>query len=398
MRSQWNPIKGRLVVLALIIVSYGGCSRRAPENPFTYSFIRTIHIPRQPGKPYSDYKALYLLTEDFEPVIRSRDDLQQIDDALGLASDLTSQYGVPWTHFVDVNVLAPAYIGDEPEIKNGTREVINRLACMTAAGDDCELHLHGSMDRQLLDYMRSQEKLHPKVDEIDDAEPYRLRRSFFFNSFYRQGFRDLVTGLTYGKLLLEKAVYDGKAPVLAFRPGGWDHGSSSSNAYLYFAALGASGLSANSGLATGEFGGDNFQVGGTPGNNVATVQAGGRSITEISPTSGPGGYVNPVLPCDLEKLANAKKGELAIIVSVYHLSALQRASMESAEGAAASHRSYEEQLIEARQALDRHFRRVADLRGKKMLYPVTVREALSIISEQTERPKTEPSRIDLSRK
>jgi hypothetical protein len=360
----------------------GGCSRRPAENPFDYPFIKTVHVPRQTGKPYSDYKALYLLTEDFEPVIKNLEDLRQIDDALALASDLTSRYNVPWTHFVDVNVLAPAFIGDDKQLKDGTRELISRLSCMTAAGDDCQLHLHGSIDRQLLDYMRSQEKLHPKVGEIDSAEPYRLRRSFFFNSFYREGFRDLVTGLTYGKLLLEQAVYDGKCQVLAFRPGGWDHGSSSSNAYIYFAALGASGLSANSGLATGEFGGESFQVGGAPGNNIAKVHVGDRCITEVSPTSGPGGYVNPALPCNLEKLAGSRKGELTIIVSVYHLSALQKSAVESAEGASLSAQSFEAEAGKAREALDRHFQQVADLHARKILYPVTIREALSIIAEQ----------------
>ena len=382
MYSQWNRAKVRLVALAMIVGVFSGCSRQSAENPFDYPFIKTIHVRKKPGKPYSDYKALYLLTEDFEPTVTSSEDLRQIEDALGLASDLTSQYRVPWTHFIDVNVLAPAFVGDDKELKDGTQQIINRLSCMAAAGDDCQLHLHGSMDHRLVDYMRSLDKQHPKVSEIEDAEPYRLRRSFFFNSFYREGFRDLVTGLTYGKLLLERAVYDGKTPVVAFRPGGWDHGSSSSNAYIYFAALSASGLSANSGLASGQFGGDSFQVGGAPGNNIASVHVGDKSIVEISPTSGPGGYVNPVLPCDLERLANSKKGELSIIVSVYHLSGLQKSGMESAEGGALDPVSFKSQTDRANRALDHHFQQVAELRARKVLYPVTLREALSIISEQ----------------
>jgi hypothetical protein len=371
-----------LIALAILVGVFSCCSRQPAENPFDYPFIKTIHVRKKAGKPYSDYKALYLLTEDFEPVINNSEDLHQIEEALGLASDLTSQYRVPWTHFVDVNVLAPAFIGEDKELKDGTQQIINRLSCMAAAGDDCQLHLHGSMDRQLVDYMRSQDKLHPKIGEIDDAEPYRLRRSFFFNSFYRQGFRDLVTGLTYGKLLLERAIYDGKTPVLAFRPGGWDHGSSSSTAYIYFAALGASGLSANSGLASGQFGGDSFQVGGAPGCNIASVHVGDRSIVEVSPTSGPGGYVNPAVPCDLERLANSKKGELSIIVSVYHLSSLQKSGMESAEGVTLDPITFQSEAGKAGQALDRHFQQVAELRARKILYPVTLREALSIISDQ----------------
>src|SRR5260370_28961844 len=116
--SQCNPIKVCLIALALLPLLVGGCSKRAAENPFTYPFIKTIHLHRQPGKPYSDYKALYLLTEDFEPIIKSQEDLQQIQDALGLASDLTSRYSVPWAHCVYVNVLAPVYIGDDPLLKD----------------------------------------------------------------------------------------------------------------------------------------------------------------------------------------------------------------------------------------------------------------------------------------
>jgi hypothetical protein len=382
MRSQSNIAKVCLILLAVAALLFGSCSKRAPENPFTYPFVKTIHLKSRPDKPYSDYRALYILTEDFEPIIKSSEDLRQIEDALILASELTSRYEVPWTHFVDVNVLAPAFSDDNPGLKDGTQKIINRLASMTVAGDDCQLHLHGSLDRQLLEYTRSLGKVHAKVAEIDSAEPYRLRRSFFFNSFYRQGFRDLVTSLTYGKLLLEHAIYNGKSPVLAFRPGGWDHGSSSSNAFIYFSALGASGLVANSGLASGEFGRDSFQVGGAPGNNIADVRVGDRSITEVSPTSGPGGYVNPVLPCDLEKLARSTRGELAVIVSVYHLSALQKSSIEAAEGTAISAQTFETNANKDRQALDRHLHDVADLRGRKILYPVTIREALSIISEQ----------------
>ena len=91
-----------------------------------------------------------------------------------------------------------------------------------------------------------------------------------------------MTSLIYGKHFLEGILYDGKKEVIAFRPGGWDHGSSSQDTFLYFNALSESGLLANSGLATGEFGTQNWRVGNAPGHNLALVKVGERSITEIS--------------------------------------------------------------------------------------------------------------------
>src|SRR5436190_743283 len=85
-----------------------------------------------------------------------------------------------------------------------------------AGGDYCQLHLHGAMDEQLLESLQQTEKLHVKKATIETAQPYRQRRSFFFNTFYAQGYRKLVVSLTYGKRLLEKSIYDDKQVVLAF--------------------------------------------------------------------------------------------------------------------------------------------------------------------------------------
>jgi len=91
---------------------------------------------------------------------------------------------------------------------------------------------------------------------------------------------------------------------------------------------------------------------------------------EISPTSGPGGYVNPVLPNDLLKLANSVNDEMPVIMSVYHLGSLQP---EQSEGSARAQNE--------RQVLESHFKTVADLASKKVLYPVTIRQLLAILSE-----------------
>jgi hypothetical protein len=362
---------GILVSLAGFLLLGAGCSKSKLENPFDYPFIHTFHIQRTPGKPYSDYKAFYLLTEDFESAVESSEDIDRIREALRLARELATKYKIAWTHFVDVNTLAPAFVSDDAQLKDKCREMIADLKRMATDGDDCQLHMHGPLKRELLEFMKSQEKLRVKPSGAKEIQGYRQRRSFFFHTFYAQGYRELVTSLTYGKRLVEQSLYDGRTDVVAFRPGGWDHGSSSQDTWLYFNALAESGLVANSGLVTGEFGTQNWTVGNYPGRNLATVEAGGRSITEISPTTGPGGYVNPVLPNDLTKLANAVTNEMPVIVSVYHLATLEADSDEPGG-----------KVLDNRAALEKHFETVAELVAKKILYPVTLRQMLAILSER----------------
>src|SRR6266498_4655205 len=149
-----------LIVLALLQTA--GCSKESAENPFSYPFIKPLHLKRDPGKSYSEYRAFYLLTEDFEPSVESASDLDSIRDVLKFASGLSSQYKIPWTHFVDVNTLGAAFLSDDQQLKQRCQAMISDLAKMTDSGDDCELHLHGPMNRELLDHVRSEEKLHLK--------------------------------------------------------------------------------------------------------------------------------------------------------------------------------------------------------------------------------------------
>jgi hypothetical protein len=248
--------------------------------------------------------------------------------------------------------------------------MIADLKTMSGGGDDCELHLHGPLVPQLMDYVGSHDKIHLKGSAVEDAQPYRQRQSFFFQSFYRSGYRQLVASLTYGKRLLEQTIYDGQKEVIAFRPGGWDHGSTSQDTLLYFEALDASGLIANSGLSTGHFGGPDWRVGNDPGRNLATVAVGQKQIFEVSPTAGPGGYVNPASTNDFAKLASSVSNEMPVIVAVYHLGALQTPGNDLGE------------LQAERVALERHFKMVADLAAEKVLYPLTLRNLIEIISEQ----------------
>jgi hypothetical protein len=228
--------------------------------------------------------------------------------------------------------------------------------------------------------LRSQNKLHIRTSGLE-ALDYRQRKSFFFHSFYDEGYRGMVATLSYGKLFLEQAIYNGQEQVLALRPGGWDHGASSQDTGLYYSALSDAGLVANSGLSLGEFGKPDFSVGNSPGNNVATVTVGDNSITEVSPTRGPGWYINPVLFQHLDKLVAGATGGVPVIMSVYHLGGLQQSRYEEGALRQQEPQQYEVNLQKSHEALERHFQEVAELRSKKVFYPITLKKLLSIIHQ-----------------
>jgi len=368
--------RSQLFTLALSVLFITSCSKTAAENPFAYPFVKQLHLKREPGKPYSGYRAFYLLTEDFEPVVESASDVESIREVLAFASSLSLKYKIPWTHFVDANALAPAFVADDQELKRACESMIGDLKAMARNSDDCELHLHGPLNSKLLEQLKTQHKLHlPRLlNESDQA--YRQRKSFFFQSFYRSGYRELVSSLAYGKGFLESVIYDAKQEVLAFRPGGWDHGGDSEDTLLYFHALADAGLTANSGLSTGDFGKDNWRVGNDPGHNLATIAVDDKQIVEVSPTAGPGAYLNPVLPHDLNKIASVVKDEMPVIVSVYHLGGLQKTKHAIEDGTQRA----DAELESEREKLEQHFRNVADLTAAKVLYPITLRELLAIIS------------------
>jgi len=369
--------RSAIVLSILSFLLTAACSKPAPENPFDYPFIKQIRLARQQGKPYSEYSAFYVLTEDFEPVVESPLEIDSIREALKFASDLSSKYHIHWTHFIDANTLSAAFLSNDQDLKQRSQGMIDDLKAMAEAGDDCELHLHGPLNFALIDLMRSEAKHHIRGPR-ESVEQYRQRRSFFYQTVYRGGYRELVSSLTYAKRLVEKSIYDGKKEVLAFRPGGWDHGGSQRDTLLYFQALGDAGLIANSGLSQGEFEGKTWRVGNDPGRNLATVSASDMKLLEVSPTAGPGGYLNPVLPHDLKKLAGSVKGQMPVIMAVYHLGALQRAKRYPNEPPQHS----DSELQAERVALEQQFNTVAELTASKILYPITLRDLLAIISEQ----------------
>ncbi len=52
-------------------------------------------------------------------------------------------------------------------------------------------------------------------------------------------------------------------------------------------------------------------MGNDVGQNLATVIVGERKVFEVSRTAGPRGYLNPVLPVDLNKLSSSKSDGMA---------------------------------------------------------------------------------------
>src|SRR6185295_10150041 len=109
--------RSQFLSLAVCILFITSCSKPAAENPFAYPFVKPLHLKREESKPYSGYRAFYLETEDFEPIVESASDVEDIKAVLTFASSLSAKYKVPWTHFVDVNALAPAFVADDQELK-----------------------------------------------------------------------------------------------------------------------------------------------------------------------------------------------------------------------------------------------------------------------------------------
>lgn len=364
-----------------ICVVLVGCSTKQPEDPFHYPFVREIHISRDRAGPYNNARALYLLTEDLEPSLKSVAEVEDVRGVLRYASDLSAEYGIPWTHFVDISAFESAFVSNEDPLKTGCRSLLDDLKHMIERGDDGQLHLHGQLSGRMREFLRAEEKLRAGTHTIEDRLSYRQRKSFFFDSFYRRGYRELVLSLTYGKYAIDRYLYDGQSQVVAFRPGGWDHGSSEQDTLLYFSALASCGFAANSGLSTGHFGSSDWHVGDDPGHNLASIQIGESKVLEISPTRAPGAYLNPVLPNDLQKLSRVTTNELPVIVSVYHLGALQKTASQ-AQGTILSDDDDNRRIAEERDSLRRHFEMVSDLRARGVLYPVTMRQLLTILSTQ----------------
>ena len=384
------------ILTFLLVCSTASCTRHPvtdpspqAEDPFTYPFVRQTHVKRTPGAPYSRYKALYLVTEDFEPEEKSAEEIREISGILRFSSDLGARYGVPWTHFVLASSLAPAFVSKDADTRAAGADLVEAMRSALRGGDDCELHVHHAPDAEFMEYLKTSgiapketdERLRVRDSFLRDLPGYRQRKSFFFSAFDLAGYKELVYRLVCGKRFLERALYDDREQVTAFRPGAFDAGSTEDDVYVFYTALKAAGFAANSGLTAGTIGTPGFHVGNSPGKNVADVASGDGSIFEISPTSCPGGAINPVVSEDYEALANAgAPDEIPVIVSVFHLNHLQRGYVYNRD--AGDPEQQRAKVDETRERLEAHFREVAALRDRKVLYPVTIRELMGILSEQ----------------
>jgi hypothetical protein len=226
---------------------------------------------------------------------------------------------------------------------------------------------------------QSSERDRVRNSAIKGVPGYRQRESFFFSAFDLAGYRELVYRLVCGKRFLERTLYDGKREVEAFRPGSFDAGSTEQESYIYYTALAAAGLRANSGITVGALGTNTFHVGSEPGRNVARVTSGSGPVLELSPIAFPGGAINPVVPVDYEALAGSgSPDEMPVIVSVFHLNHLQTVFISNQTP---DPEQTEAKTIELRSALEDHFRTIAELRDQHVLYPITMRELIEILSE-----------------
>jgi hypothetical protein len=377
--------KNKTLLVVLICLLMLSClNQRKVANqeecdPYKYPYVKTFHIKRVKDKPYSKYKAFYLITEDLEFGLHHKEQAENCLKGLAIASSLSKQYGIHWTHFLDVNKLKGLVVTTDSEVTEQTKKAVAMLSEMVNSGDDIEEHLHRPMDEEMLQTLKAEHPINIDLDELKTILPYRQSKNFFFRTALEPAYKDLVENFLYGKELLEKTFYSNGQKVLAFRPGGWDHGENQDETLIYFGALQKAGLRASSGLASGTYRTANWKVGAVPRQNLVTINLDKGQILELSPNTGEGGFFNPRTKKDLEKIIasiSTIDDEIPVIVSVDHLNDYY------------DPREYEKGLTPQQIAketehrfelLTEHFKTVADYRSKEILYPITLRELVSII-------------------
>jgi hypothetical protein len=112
---------------------------------------------------------------------------------------------------------------------------------------------------------------------------YRPRASMFYDVVRRQGV-NLAAWLVVVMAEYERLLRDARVPpplTRAFRPGGWDHGSTVDEVRSYLSALTSSGYRVDSSDASGRFGHRTWQVGAPFGKNVYRLQGG---LIEVAPS------------------------------------------------------------------------------------------------------------------
>ena len=112
---------------------------------------------------------------------------------------------------------------------------------------------------------------------------YRPRASMFYDVVRRQGL-NLTAWLVVVTAEYERLLRDARVSppsTRAFRPGGWDHGSTVDEVRTYVAALRACGYRVDSSDASGEFGHRTWRVGAPFGQNVYALSGG---LIEVAPS------------------------------------------------------------------------------------------------------------------
>ena len=111
---------------------------------------------------------------------------------------------------------------------------------------------------------------------------YRKRPSMFYDVVYRHS---IPIGQWLGEVVgaFERFSSDAQIPMprpLAFRAGGWDHGSSREEVGEYVAGLAAAGIDADSSASSGQYGTRDWRVGAPFGRNVFELAPG---LVEVAP-------------------------------------------------------------------------------------------------------------------
>lgn len=382
-------LRNKSLVFILVFLLLLACSNKEKissieeQDPFKYPYIKTFHIQRNKDKPYSKYKAFYLITEDLEFGLQNKEQAENCLKALAIASSLSKQYGIHWTHFVDVNKLKGLVVLSDNQVTEQTKKAVASLSEMVNLGDDVEEHLHRPMDEEMLATLKKEHFLDIDPDELKAILPYKQSKNFFFRVALEPAYKDLVENLIYGKQLLEKTFYNDKQKILAFRPGGWDHGENQQETLIYFNALLKAGLQASSGLASGTYRTADWKVGTVPKQNLVSVSLSKGQILEFSPNTGEGGFFNPRTKKDLDRVVSSistMDDEIPVIISVDHLNDYYD-PREYEKGLTPEQIS--KQTENRFKVLTEHFKSVADYHSKEVLYPITLRGLLSIIDNNS---------------
>lgn len=112
---------------------------------------------------------------------------------------------------------------------------------------------------------------------------YRPRASMFYDVVRRHNV-NLAAWLVVVTAEYERLLRDARVPaplIRAFRPGGWDHGSTIDEIRAYLSALTTSGYQVDSSDASGTFGDATWRVGAPFGHNIYRLP---RGLIEVAPS------------------------------------------------------------------------------------------------------------------